>query len=108
MLHELTVVISEADEATHISTASGRGRLRNGRNYTRTKRPSMGWAARPGRSGVTQGPAGRAKSADDQGGTAEDVVHVAYENRRHHVSCKPKAPTRNSYWLPGTRNEVFY
>ena len=40
-------------------------------------------------AGVMQGRAGR---VEDQGGAAEDVVHVAHENRRHAVQAEGTDP----------------
>ena len=42
-----------------------------------------------GRASVMQGPAGR---VEDQGGAAEDVVHVAHENRRHAMQAEGTDP----------------
>ena len=40
-------------------------------------------------AGVMQGPASR---VEDQGGAAEDVVHVAHENRRHAMKAEGADP----------------
>ena len=42
-----------------------------------------------GRAGVMQGPAGR---FEDQGGVAEDVVHIADENQRHAMQAEGTDP----------------
>ena len=76
-------------------------KIRMSSQYTCTIRPSIGGA------GPTELEAGQALPVESNAGVpAENVVHKAHQHRGHAV--KPKVPTWNSYWSPGTRNDGLY
>ena len=61
-----------------------------------TKLPSMGGQV-----------PGRALPAASKDRTGRPKMECMYRMRIDDMPCRPKAPTRNSYWPPGTRKEVL-
>ena len=79
-------------------------KFRMSSQYTCTKRPSIGGA------GLTELEAGRALQVESNARSCRKCVHKAHQHRGHAVKAEgiDAAATRNSYWPPGTRNDVLY
>ena len=60
-----------------------------------------------GRAGARRPTAGRARPVESNDKASRPKIECMKRVSTDDIPCRPKAPTRNSYWPPGTRNDVL-